>query len=168
MPWAMPPGAKPRKDKVSAVLLPGFATWIIEASPSSMQCTLFPNPLTFKIFLEPLWLSHVTNPSSVHLFDSGLLVNYNAGKNGGNNLTLEPTKIRFWASNSLSQSLSHPTQACPACLPSICQFYSQQFNHSLAMSFPGSFHPISITFFSVSGVCIAGWAFKISPTHKVL
>lgn len=130
----MPAGAKLRKDKVSAVLLPGFVMWVIEASPSSMQCMPFPKPLICKILLQPLRLSHVTNPSSVYIFDNGLLVNYNAGKNGGNNLTLDATKKKsFWASNSLSQSLSHPTYASPGCLPSICRFYSQQFNHSLAM-----------------------------------
>lgn len=66
-------------------------------------------------------------------------------KNGGNNLTLDPTKISLWASHSLSQSLFHPTHASPGCLPLICQLYSQKFNHSLAMNLPGYFHPISVT-----------------------
>lgn len=48
MPWAMPPGAKLQKDKVSAVLLPRFEKQIIEASPSSMQCMLFVNCLICK------------------------------------------------------------------------------------------------------------------------
>lgn len=90
------------------------------------------------------------------------------GKNGGNKLTLDLTEISFWASNSLSQSFSHVAHVSPGCAPSICQFYSQQINHRLTMSFPGSFHSIPMTLFSVSGVCIADWAFRISLTNKVL
>lgn len=98
-----------------------------------------------KTFLRPLQLGLVTNASLVYLFYHGLPVNYNARKNGGNNLTLDPTKISLWASHSLSQSLFHPTHASPGCLPLICQLYSQKFNHSLAMNLPGYFHPISVT-----------------------
>lgn len=36
------------------------------------------------------------------------------------------------------------------------------------MSFPCSFHPISMTLFSVSGIYIAGWIFRICPYTQSL
>lgn len=93
MPWAMPPAAKLGKNKVPAVLQPVFGMRTEEASPSTMQCILFPKRHICKTFLQPLQLGLVTNANSVYLFNNGLPVNYNARKNRGNNLKLDPTKI---------------------------------------------------------------------------
>lgn len=124
------------------------------------------NCLICKTFLEPLQLDLVTNASSVYLFNNGLPVNYNARKNGGNNSTLDPTKVSLWASHSLSQSLSHPTHANPGCLPWIWQFYSQQFNHSFAMNLPGYFHPVAVTPCSTSSCMHSLLDFQDLPCYK--
>lgn len=148
MPCAMPQGAKQQKDKTSAVLLPGFVTWGTETLPTSMQRMLFLKPLICKIFLQPLRLAHSCHKSKLrYLFDNGLLVNYDTGKLVSYKLILDPSKKTSWANNSLSQSLSLPTDASLQCsfldpswfTPSSSITASQQI--LLVLSIPSQWHP---------------------------
>lgn len=176
MPWATPPGAKLRKDKASAVLLPGLAIWITEDAPSSTRHTHFSNPLNCKIFLQPPQLSPVTNQSAVYILDNGLLVNYNARKKMEATTWIPQKEI-------LERAILCP-KAFPVPLALVLAGFPQSVSFtrsslitasqwvplalSITMCSLGSFHPISRTLFSVSGLCTAGRTFRISSTHKVL